>query len=63
MEMELNEVPVSWLIPIYNTSTNLAREEIIIYNWSRAKIHQEFKTTQLNCMDSISYIMRAFSRI
>jgi hypothetical protein len=37
MVVESNEVPVSWLISIYNTSMNLAREEIIIYNWSRAK--------------------------
>jgi len=37
MVVESTEVPVSWLISIYNTSMNLAREEIIIYNWSRAK--------------------------
>jgi len=44
--IELNELPVSWLVSIYNTPMNLVREEIIIYNWSRAK--QEFiKTEQL----------------
>ena len=62
MVIELNELPVSWLVSIYNTPINLAREEIIIYNWSRAK--QEFiKTEQLYCMGSISYITQAISRI
>ena len=37
MVIELNELPVSWLVSIYNTPINLAREEIIIYNWSRAE--------------------------
>jgi hypothetical protein len=37
MVVESNEVPVFWLISIHNTSMNLAREEIIIYNWSREK--------------------------
>jgi hypothetical protein len=62
MVIELNELPVSWLITIYNTPMNMAREEIIIYNWSREK--QEFiKTEQLYCMGLISYITQAISRI
>jgi len=42
--IELNELPVSWLVSIYNTPMNLVREEIIIYNWSRAE--QEYIKTE-----------------
>jgi len=44
--IELNELPVSWLVSIYNTPMNLVREEIIIYNLNKTWHQQESITAE-----------------